>query len=136
MKVHARNSGSAAKPNAASDITRKYFAETSIHGLKYIAEPGRHIVERIFWLVAVVSFAVTAGYLIYAVIDKWQTSPVLVSFDSKAVPIWEVPFPSMTICNLNKVCLETLELMFSLLRVSHFLCSPVGSKISHCPPGQ
>ena len=36
-------------------LTRKYFAETSIHGLKYILEYKRNVVERIFWILATLS---------------------------------------------------------------------------------
>ena len=28
-----------------------YFAETSLHGLKYITEDDRHIVERTLWVI-------------------------------------------------------------------------------------
>ena len=34
---------------------------------------------------------------------KWKTSPVIVSFDSDPQPIWNIPFPAVTICNNNKV---------------------------------
>ena len=30
---------------------RSYFSETSLHGLKYITEDERHIIERIVWVV-------------------------------------------------------------------------------------
>ena len=37
------------------------------------------------------------------VIAKWHKSPVLVSFDAEEVHIGDIPFPSVTICNHNKV---------------------------------
>ena len=37
--------------------------------------------ERIFWLCACLTAFLCGTYLIYLVIDKWKTSPVLVSFD-------------------------------------------------------
>ena len=36
-------------------------------------------------------------------IAKWHKSPVLVSFDAEEVHIGDIPFPSVTICNHNKV---------------------------------
>ena len=30
---------------------KSYCAETSLHGLKYITEDGRHIVERVIWMI-------------------------------------------------------------------------------------
>ena len=34
-----------------SNHGKSYFAETSLHGLKYITEDGRHLVERVLWVV-------------------------------------------------------------------------------------
>lgn len=34
---------------------------------------------------------------------KWKTTPVIVSFDSEPQPIWNIPFPALTLCNNNKV---------------------------------
>lgn len=30
--------------------------------------------------------------------DKWNTNPVIVSFAEKSTPIWQIPFPAVTIC--------------------------------------
>ena len=49
------------------DVARKYKMETSLHGLKYIAEDERHILERVFWVTCVLLAWCTAGYLIYKV---------------------------------------------------------------------
>ncbi|XP_059082617.1 pickpocket protein 28-like isoform X1 [Tigriopus californicus] len=83
--------------------TKEYFEETSLHGLKYLAQPRVSKPERVFWFVAVFLSWFFSGYMIYQVCIKWQQSPVLVSFDSTPVPIWKVPFPSFTVCNMNKV---------------------------------
>ena len=49
------------------DVARKYKIETSLHGLKYIAENDRNIFERIFWIVCVLLAWFCAGFLIYKV---------------------------------------------------------------------
>ena len=36
-------------------------------------------------------------------IAKWHKSPVLVSFDAEEIHIGDIPFPSVTVCNHNKV---------------------------------
>ena len=38
--------------NKVIEILKKYFIETSIHGLKYIFEGGRHGSERLFWIIS------------------------------------------------------------------------------------
>ena len=55
------------KNNKLVDIIKKYFIETSIHGFKYIFENGRHVFERLFWLIAVSVMASCGFYLIYQV---------------------------------------------------------------------
>ena len=49
------------------EVARKYFEETSIHGLKYITEPNRTLVERVCWVIFITVSCSVAGYLIYSV---------------------------------------------------------------------
>lgn len=42
------------------------------------------------------------GLLIHQLYDKWDQSPVIVSFSEKSTPIYEIPFPSVTICPETK----------------------------------
>ena len=53
--------------NKVIEILKKYFIETSIHGLKYIFEGGRHISERLFWIISELFLWIFCFYLIYAV---------------------------------------------------------------------
>lgn len=41
-------------------------------------------------------------YLIFLTYQKWDRSPVIVSFATKQTPIWQIPFPSVTICPETK----------------------------------
>ena len=54
--------------------------------------------------------------MFFQVIDKWIKSPVLVSFDTDVTPISEIPFPSFTICNFNKVRKSRAELVESKIQ--------------------
>ena len=53
--------------NKIVDIIKKYFIETSIHGLKYIFEGKRVFIERLFWIIACLSLWTCAILLIYQV---------------------------------------------------------------------
>ena len=55
------------KDNIYVDTLKKYFVETSIHGLKYIYESKRRVVERLFWLISVIIMTISAAFLIYEV---------------------------------------------------------------------
>lgn len=87
----------------AADISRTYFSMTSLHGLKYLMESGRPKYEKVFWLAALGAWWFVAVVMIYLVFHHWAASPVLVSFESEPLPITEIPFPAISICNMNKV---------------------------------
>lgn len=41
--------------------------------------------------------------LVLSAYEKWENTPVIVSFASKETPNWQIPFPAVTICPENKV---------------------------------
>ena len=53
--------------NKFIEIIKKYFVETSLHGLKYIFESKRHFIERLFWFIACLVLWVFCFYLVYEV---------------------------------------------------------------------
>uniref|UniRef100_A0A182T5M0 Pickpocket n=1 Tax=Anopheles maculatus TaxID=74869 RepID=A0A182T5M0_9DIPT len=61
--------------HAGLNIFRDYCANSSIHGFN----------------------------LIETVYDKWRRDPVVVTFAEKPTPIYDIPFPAVTICPLTKV---------------------------------
>lgn len=40
--------------------------------------------------------------MIVKIYEKWQFSPVIVSFAEKSTPVWQIPFPAVTICPETK----------------------------------
>lgn len=40
--------------------------------------------------------------MILRMYDKWQKAPVIVSFATKETPIFQIPFPAVTICPESK----------------------------------
>lgn len=52
-----------------------------------------------------IAFATAASFsaiLIKETWDKWQDTPVIVSFSEKSTPVWAIPFPAVTICPETK----------------------------------
>lgn len=47
--------------------------------------------------------------LIIKIWEKWQTSPVIVSFAEKSTPVWQIPFPAVTICPETKAMKKHLD---------------------------
>lgn len=47
--------------------------------------------------------------MILNVYIKWDQSPVIVSFAEKSTPVWEIPFPAVTICPETKANVSMLN---------------------------
>jgi acid-sensing ion channel, other len=93
---------SGSRLQAAWGLFSEYSNSSTIHGIKYLGERRRSWVERVWWIV-VFSISVTlCGVFIFKIYDKWDTSPVIVSFAERSTPIWQIPFPAVTICPETK----------------------------------
>ena len=79
-----------------------YFSETTVHGFRYIVE-GRNILERLVWLFFVVFGFGYSSYVIWQALDYWQTHPVETTIDQVGVPVQELPFPAITICDTKSL---------------------------------
>ncbi|CAL8136814.1 unnamed protein product [Orchesella dallaii] len=90
-------------------VVSEFLTESSLHGLKYIGEPQRHIVERAFWIVTFIVGVAAAGYLIYEVFDRYEETPVIVSFQSKEQSVDTIPFPAVTFCFNMQFTKEKVE---------------------------
>ncbi|PNF19404.1 hypothetical protein B7P43_G03628 [Cryptotermes secundus] len=55
-----------------------------------------------FWTIAFILAIVTAAYFITFLYHKWNESPVIVSVGAKATQLISIPFPAVTVCNMNK----------------------------------
>ncbi|KAL1139018.1 hypothetical protein AAG570_009079 [Ranatra chinensis] len=75
-----------------------YCGATTIHGVQYLAEARRPITERLWWVIVFIASFCVNSYMISKIWEKWHETPVIVSFDEKTTPVWEVPFPAITIC--------------------------------------
>ncbi|XP_055309664.1 uncharacterized protein LOC129573300 [Sitodiplosis mosellana] len=88
-----------------------FLVDSSVHGVRYFTEKGRHRTERIFWAISVGISLVLCVNFIQGVYIKWQSSPVIVTFSEKATSVSSIPFPAVTICPETKS--HTNELNFT-----------------------
>lgn len=45
---------------------------------------------------------IVAAYFINNIYQRWENSPVINSMASVATPIFDIPFPAITVCNMNR----------------------------------
>ncbi|XP_058817822.1 pickpocket protein 28 [Topomyia yanbarensis] len=81
---------------------REYCLNTTIHGLKYVGTIGLSSFERIFFTISFISVSILSIYFITNVYQKWQSTPIIIGMNPIATHIRNIPFPAVTICNMNQ----------------------------------
>ncbi|ALC43319.1 CG8546 [Drosophila busckii] len=87
---------------AAMAIIHEYCDYSTIHGIRYLGEKKRPWLERLFWVSVFLLSICTCFKLTMNIWDKWNNNPVIVSFAEKSTPVWQIPFPSVTVCPETK----------------------------------
>ncbi|KAF5291426.1 hypothetical protein FQR65_LT01737 [Abscondita terminalis] len=80
----------------------QYSDNTSIHGVRYLGQYKRNIIERLLWSLVLLTSLFLCVMLIVSTYEKWVTSPVIVSFAKTSTPVWKIPFPAITVCPETK----------------------------------
>lgn len=86
-----------------------FCLESSMHGLKYVGKRKLHICERLVWTIAFLASATTAVVLIYEMIKSYVEAPTVTVFNPLPKSIERIPFPGITICNLNRLQKSTFQ---------------------------
>ena len=89
-------------PNPSKNKIKKnlknYASVTTAHGIPYVAEEDRPVLEKLFWT-AIVSLAVAFGVVqTWMIYTLWQNEPVITTLDTVAHPIDKLEFPAVTVC--------------------------------------
>lgn len=80
------------------EVLDEFCNNSTIHGIKYMGDRKRNKPERIFWLIAFLISIYGCSRLILHIWQRWDRNPVIVSFAEKSTPIYQIPFPAVTIC--------------------------------------
>ena len=79
-----------------------YFSETTVHGFRYVVE-GKNICERVAWsLIIIMSFAFCAN-IFYESSREWYLPPVQTTLDEVSIPVHNLPFPAITVCDTESL---------------------------------
>ena len=79
-----------------------YFKETTVHGFRYVVE-GRNIFERLGWAVFIVAGFSYSCVTVYNAYMYWEKHPVEITIDAIGVPVQELPFPAITVCDTKSL---------------------------------
>lgn len=70
------------------------------------------LIHRTLWTLMCAFGLAGAVVLINKVWTQYSTSPTITSVESTHYPIWNIPFPAVTICQVNKVHLSAAESLY------------------------
>ena len=83
------------------DVT-EYFTATTVHGFSYVVE-GQTKLERGLWvLFIIIGFTFCATTLI-ELYQQWEDRPVETTIDEVGLPIQELNFPAITVCDKDSL---------------------------------
>lgn len=57
----------------------------------------------VLWTTVVLIGIFFALYLMLLVWNKYESTPTITTIETDVYPIWNIPFPGVTICNINTV---------------------------------
>ena len=79
-----------------------YFTETTVHGFRYIVE-GRNVFEKLLWILFIAVGFIFSGMTVYNAYQYWESHPVETTIDAVGVPVQELPFPAITVCDTKSL---------------------------------
>ncbi|XP_075157994.1 pickpocket protein 28-like [Haematobia irritans] len=88
---------------------KRFLLETSLNGLKYVNDKERNQWERSYYLVSFIITFIMGIYMAVYFLNKWQSTPVIISLNSETTSISDIPFPTVTFCNMNQVTRSKVE---------------------------
>lgn len=77
--------------------TKEFFNNSTLHGVRYIAEEGRPFGERFMWFCFTASGAIAAFIIIANLWEKFQTNPTITGLDTD-FHNQQVIFPTVDVC--------------------------------------
>ena len=80
---------------------KEFASNTTLHGLRYVADKSHSISRRGIWLIFLGAAATTYVYLASLSLTKFFSRPIKTKI-SQETPTEGLKFPAVTICNLNR----------------------------------
>uniref|UniRef100_A0A182FFS7 Uncharacterized protein n=1 Tax=Anopheles albimanus TaxID=7167 RepID=A0A182FFS7_ANOAL len=83
-----------------------FCENSSLHGLRYIGRSGasraNHLLRLVWGLFSLVGLGFTL-MLTFSAWEQFRSNPTLTTIETTTFPVSMIPFPSVTLCNINKI---------------------------------
>jgi Amiloride-sensitive sodium channel len=85
------------------DKVYKFCSVTSLHGYVHTIQKDYHPIERYLWLL-LSFFALVVASILLTISWNWNAeTPTTTVIESTNYPTYNLPFPAITICNMNRI---------------------------------
>ncbi|XP_076640212.1 sodium channel protein Nach isoform X2 [Colletes latitarsis] len=125
----------------ARDVLNDFLESTSVHGLQYFGNVDIKVgvCGKILWTCTMITGFVCLGLMVIQFLRRYNDDPTNTYIKSFYNPIFEAPFPAVTICPFSPIPLQrrleildgvilsnniTRELAMNFLKYGHFLTMP------------
>lgn len=76
---------------------KEFFQHSTLHGVRYIVEPGRPFLERFMWFLFTVTGLISALVIIASLWEKFQINPTITGLDT-SFQTTSLTFPTVVVC--------------------------------------
>ena len=86
-----------------SSSFERFCRNTSLHGWIYIGEKKASKLQKSFWIFTIFMSILLAIFLAYKQTKDFMNATIATTLDSIDVPLTEIYFPSVVLCNNNQI---------------------------------
>lgn len=84
-------------------LFKKFSSSTSMHGIKYMTEPGRPWPERLVWLISIALCIYFASSQCLNLFYRWNMNADEFKFTENSMKVWQIPFVAFTLCPVGEL---------------------------------
>ncbi|KAM7351046.1 pickpocket protein 19-like [Cochliomyia hominivorax] len=94
---------------SAIQLALDFGRKSTIHGISRICQENSNKYERLFWLLTFCSALLGSIYVCLILSRRFNAGALQTIVDSTNRPVFKIPFPEITICNLNHLNWHRIE---------------------------
>ncbi|CAG5007217.1 unnamed protein product [Parnassius apollo] len=112
---HKENRNSESRLKFCASKFVDFCKRTDLHGFKYIVMDELNRIERGCWAFAIFISIICAVFFVMTAYKWYARNPIVTVIESTQGAIWDVPFPAVTICDLNLISRRAADTFVSNL---------------------
>ncbi|KOC70548.1 Sodium channel protein Nach [Habropoda laboriosa] len=127
------------------DVLNDYLESTSVHGLQYFGKIGIKVgvPGKILWTCTILTCFVCLSLMVVQFLQRYNQNPTNTYIKTFEAPIYQAPFPAVTVCPISPISLKTSlailencfvpenvsrEVLLHLLQYGHHMTHPYSVK--------